>query len=159
MQRHRATSALSNDTCDIFLSCHLNPRRKSNNEGVTPHRSQTHQNIHPAHHQQILLIKRKRNANTVFLTPCVTVRGHYWLGEGQTAHPENHGVKKLKYKSYWKTINNLGGWLDRRYTQRMIAAGGAVHDKRELMLNCVVNQLRQLYLNPPDMAYMGHMWI
>ena len=89
----------------------------------------------------------------------MTVRGHYWLGKGQPAHPENHGVRKLKYKSYWKTVNNLDGWLDLRYTQRKTAARGAVHDKGELMPNCVVNRLRQLYPNPPVMAYYGHMWI
>ena len=94
-----------------------------------------------------------------FLTPCVTVRELYWLGEGQPAHIDNHSVRKIKYKSYWKTINNLGGWLDPRYIQRKIVAGGQANDKRELMLNCVVNQLRQLYPNPPDRPYMEHMWI
>ena len=94
-----------------------------------------------------------------FLTPCVTVREHYWLGEGQPAHPDNHGIRRIKYKSYWKTINNLGGWLDQRYIEKKVAAGGAVHDKRDLMPNCVVNQLRQLYPNPANMQYMGHMWI
>ena len=79
-----------------------------------------------------------------FLTPCVTVRGHYWLGEHQTAHPENHGMRKIKYKSYWKTMNNLGAWLDQRYKQRKVAAGGGAHDKRELMPICIVNQLRHL---------------
>ena len=94
-----------------------------------------------------------------FLTPCVTVRGHYWLGEHQPDHPENHGVRKIKYKSYWKTLNNLGAWLDQRYIQRKVAAGGGAHDKRKLMHICIVNQLRHLYPNPPNMPYMGHMWI
>lgn len=93
------------------------------------------------------------------LTPCVTSHNHYWLGDGQTADRENHGVRKIIYKSYWKFINNSGGWNDNRYLNRKVAAGGQVNDKRELMPSCVVQQLRTLYPNPPDIAYMGHMWI
>ena len=55
-----------------------------------------------------------------FLTPCATVSGHNWLGEGQPAHPDNHGIRRIKYKSYWKAINNLGGWLDQRYFEKKL---------------------------------------
>ena len=94
-----------------------------------------------------------------FLTPCATSHNHYWLGEGQPESRENHGVRKIKYRSYWKFINNSGGWNDNRYLLKKVAAGGQVSDKRELMPSCVVSQLRAMYPNPSDMPYMGHMWI
>ena len=74
-----------------------------------------------------------------FLTPCVTFHNHYWLGDGQPESRENHGVRKIKYKSYWKVINNSGGWNDERYLQKKVAAGGPINDKRELMPSCVVS--------------------
>ena len=65
-----------------------------------------------------------------FLTPCATSHNHYWLGEGQPESRENHGVRKIKYRSYWKFINNSGGWNDNRYLLKKVAAGGQVKDKR-----------------------------
>ena len=93
-----------------------------------------------------------------FLMPCASAHDHFWLGEGQPEHRENHGVRKIKYRSYWKFINNSGGWNDNRNLLK-VAIVGQVNDKRELMPSCVVAQLRVLYPNPLDMPYMGHMWI
>ena len=103
--------------------------------------------------------EEQRECPHCFLIPCVTVHDHYWLGEGQPESRENHCVRKIKYKSYWKVINNSGGWNNNRYLQKKVAAGGQVNDKRELMPYCVVSQLRTLYPNPVNMPYMGHMWI
>ena len=84
-----------------------------------------------------LLDEEQQECPHCFLTPCATSHNHYWLGEGQSESRENHGVRKIKYRSYWKFINNSGGWNDNRYLLKKVAAGGQVNDKHELMPSCV----------------------
>lgn len=97
-----------------------------------------------------------------FLRPCVTDRPMYWLGDGQRACEENSSIRRTKYSSFWKVLNNLGAWSDPRYFEVKIqrANGGewAVNHRREVMPVCVLKKVRSLYPNPKGKPYMEHKW-
>ena len=86
----------------------------------------------------------------------------HWLGDGQRACKENSSIRKAKYTSYWKVLNNLGTWSDQRYIEvkRQRANGGewAVKHRREVMPVCVLKKVRGLYPNPEGKPYMEHKW-
>lgn len=99
-----------------------------------------------------------------FLEPCVTSVHRHWLGDGQPPHKNNPGLRKERYKKYWRVIANCGGWNHPRYIHRKAMAendeddGMQVWNKREIMPECVLKQVRGLYPNPPGQPYMGHKW-
>ncbi len=94
-----------------------------------------------------------------FLTPCVTAHPHHFLGAGQAACAANSGNRRVRYGHYWKVISNMNGWRHTRYLAKKRQVGEfAVYHRREIMPECVLTQVRDLYPNPPGQAYMGHKW-
>lgn len=99
-----------------------------------------------------------------FLSPCVTVCRQSWLGHGAVPHFRNAPLRKKKYKLFWKIISERGGWLHPNYVkkkQELLNRGmddSIVWTPREIMPECVLNLVRELYPNPPGQPYMGHKW-
>lgn len=98
-----------------------------------------------------------------FLTPCIVqqVQGVGWIGPGQGPSHHNSGIRKTLYRRFWHSIANCGGWMLRQYLDRKTQAAGtpaAVMHRREVMPQCVLTFCRDLYPNPKDKPYMGHMW-
>ena len=56
--------------------------------------------------------------NFCFLSPCCTSYNHDFVGGGQAACSKNPGLRKIRYKKYWSTLSNLGGWRKAAYRQR-----------------------------------------
>ena len=74
---------------------------------------------------------------------------------------ENAGIRRSKYRSYWKCLANLGAWNLPEYLQRkesLMQGERAVIHQREVMPVCVLKQVRGLYPNPSGIPYMGHKW-
>ena len=88
-----------------------------------------------------------------FMETCVATMPSDWLGPGQPACDANSGVRKTMYKRYWQLIDNLGGWNLHLYLAKKQLRGdvGLVH-KRQIMPECVVEKVRQLYPNPDIIA-------
>jgi hypothetical protein len=103
-----------------------------------------------------------------FCQPCVTTNRQHWLGRGQAARAGNNLVRKQKYKRFWKMMADRGAWMDPRYLAKKRRAQGAGLDAvendawlpsvREILPDCVINLVRDLYPNPPGIPYMGHKW-
>lgn len=101
-----------------------------------------------------------------FCQPCVTAVRQRWLGQGQTARPGNNDIRKNRYKKFWKRMNDRHAWADDRYLAKKAAAqGGDIENHawlpsvREIMPDCVLELVRELYPNPKGQRYMGHKWI
>lgn len=86
----------------------------------------------------------------------------YLDGNGQAPCMENIGIRHTLYKHYWKLMDNVGGWVDPRYTAKKArTAGGcelAIGSRREIMPMCIVKKLRGLFPNPDSVPYVGHRW-
>ena len=99
-----------------------------------------------------------------YLSPCCTSYDHDFVGQGQEACNENPEIRKVRYRKYWNVISNLGGWNKAAYQQKKRRLAGqskervGVWHRREIMPDCVLNQLRELYPNPSGKAYVGHKW-
>lgn len=116
------------------------------------------------------MILRPGECSECLSVPCVTLFPQRWLGPGQTANPRrpelNSGVRKRIYKKYWKVLKDNRVWEDRRYqrrrslaiTQAKEAGHEPVRVEREIMPQCVLDQVRGLYSNPPGISYMNHQW-
>lgn len=128
--------------------------------------------VHQACQEDILQDEEYRDGECreCFCVPCVTNYPQRWLGPGQAANPrkpeQNSGLRKKIYKKYWKVLKDRYVWMDRRYQNRRARMIKEVRDRgeepvrveREIIPDCVLEQVRGLYPNPPDMPYMGHMW-
>jgi len=95
-----------------------------------------------------------------FLSPCIIAHPHDWLGDGQRPCQENSGMRRVLYNRYWKCMDNQGAWRLESYLQKKTrqAPQGSVAHRREIMPECVVKQVRDLYPNPVGQPYMGHKW-
>lgn len=96
-------------------------------------------------------------------SPCVLQHPQHWFGRGQAPRAGNRNMRKVKYKLFWKMLDDRGAWYDYRYIakkeQRRRDDNFTVWSRREIMPDCVVNFVRGLYPNLPNMPYMGHKWI
>ena len=45
-----------------------------------------------------------------FLSPCVTSYRQSWLGQGANPHQRNSGLRKTRYKKFWKLMSDFGAW-------------------------------------------------
>lgn len=103
--------------------------------------------------------------------PCITTFPQAWLGLGQAPRPGNNGIRKKLYKHYWRVLHGKGLWMDVRYLQRRKRlldiykqenadneAIIAVGSMREIIPDCVLDKVRNLYPNPKSVPYMGHRW-
>lgn len=100
-----------------------------------------------------------------FCLPCVTTNRQAWLGNGQMAHNRNSGIRKQKYKLFWRMLQDRGAWSNPRYLRKKsrLLNRDRVDDsvvvvRREVMPDCILNLVRDLYPNPKSKPYMGHKW-
>jgi hypothetical protein len=92
-------------------------------------------------------------------SPCVTASPQAWLGDGRLARPGNNLIRKKLYRKYWTMLDRRGLWSNSVYLERKERLMLAAHVEltvREIMPDCVLHQVRQLYPNPKDVPYMGH---
>ena len=99
-----------------------------------------------------------------FCNPCVTGNPQAWLGNGQNPHPRNSGIRKKIYKK--KLMSDRNAFNCPQYLRkkaRMLARDqiddSVVTVSREIMPDCVLSVVRNLYPNPPSQPYMGHKWL
>ncbi|XP_078602126.1 uncharacterized protein LOC144876560 [Branchiostoma floridae x Branchiostoma japonicum] len=110
-----------------------------------------------------------------FFDPCVTSRPQKWLGKGNPPGRGNSAVRKTLYKKFWKVLNDRLAWYDPRYIDKknrmwQVYLDGLDENNcwvpgrhspgeqsvREIMPDCVLHQVRQLYPNLPKVPYMDH---
>ena len=68
----------------------------------------------------------------------------------------NHTKRHKDYRKFWKSLKDRGLWQHELYINRKTAAGLSEVELRELMPQCVLNDTRKQYPNPPGVPYMGH---
>ena len=97
-----------------------------------------------------------------FLAPCITENRQLWLAQQPLdPHVRNSGLRKLKYKQFWKMMDREGAWKLQKYIRKKsthLGDDGSVWTLREIMPFCVVHLVRSLYPNPQGQPYMGHKW-
>lgn len=97
-----------------------------------------------------------------FQAPCITAgRDVEFIGKGQAACSQNRAIRNSIYTRYWKMLDFVGLWRDRRYLDRKIALAEGewvLCHRREVMLTYVVQKVRTLYPNPDALPYIGHQW-
>ncbi|XP_031552432.1 uncharacterized protein LOC116289624, partial [Actinia tenebrosa] len=86
-------------------------------------------------------------------TPCVVLgpirpRGH--------PLPTNHTKRLKEYRFFYQKLKKAGLWIREEYLQRKQELGCHIHDVREGMPWCVVEDVRKRWPNPPHIPYMGH---
>ena len=88
--------------------------------------------------------------------PCITV-GELTLIQGSCA-PDitNHTKRHKNYRRFWKSLKDRGLWQHELYINRKTSAGLSEIELRELMPQCVLDDTRKRYPNPPGVPYMGH---
>ncbi|CAC5392266.1 unnamed protein product [Mytilus coruscus] len=98
-------------------------------------------------------------------SPCVTQNRQNWLGVGQRPHARNSRIRKLKYKLFWRMLQDRGAWNNPQYRskKRRLLNRDRVDEtvvivRREVIPDCVLNLVRELYPNPKSKPYMGHRW-
>ena len=94
-------------------------------------------------------------------SPCVTTNPQSWLGDGRPPQPGNNKIRKSLYKKYWVMLDRRGLWRNDIYLIRKERCMNDAHVEltaREIMPECVLEQVRGLYPNPKEIPYMGHFW-
>ena len=94
-------------------------------------------------------------------SPYVTTNPQSWLGDGKPPQPGNNHIRKTLYRKYWVMLDRRGLWRHDIYLQRKERRMNDAHVEltvREIMPDCVLEQVRGLYPNPKDVPYMGHFW-
>lgn len=88
--------------------------------------------------------------------PCITV-GELTLIQGSCA-PDitNHTKRHKNYRQFWKSLKDRGLWQHELYINRKTSAGLSEIELRELMPQCVLDDTRKRYPNPPGVQYVGH---
>lgn len=134
--------------------------------------SHDHDNVEPENENQSGsqpdTVEQLQNGDTCpecFCSPCVTRNRQNWLGNGQIAHVRNSGIRKSKYKLFWRMLQNRGAWSIQQYLNKKARLlnrdrvdESVVVVRREVMPHCVLNLVRELYPNPKSKPYMGHKW-
>jgi hypothetical protein len=96
-----------------------------------------------------------------FNNSCVTSNPQAWLGGGRTARAGNNIIRKRLYRKYWTMLDRRGLWNLPAYLLRKEKAMREANiqlTQREIIPDCVLYQVRNLYPNPKDVPYMGHHW-
>ena len=95
-----------------------------------------------------------------FCVPCVTTSRQSWLEMGQSAHRRNSGIRKKMYRKFWSMLERHPAYLHKK--SAVMECDGVdesvVEVLREIMLDCVLSLVRELYPNPVGVPYLGHKW-
>ena len=102
--------------------------------------------------------------------PCVTDetnRQSWWPSENPSARQTNSIKRKILYKKFWTMLCNRGIFqtqTDRkseaisRDRQRNSFMWHQRGTQRDILPNCVIQQVREWFQNPPSVSYVGHFW-
>ncbi len=93
--------------------------------------------------------------------PWVTGNPQSWLGAGSRPRLGNNLIRKRLYTNYWTVLDRRGLWNNVVYLNRKHLAMRQCQvqlTNREMMPECVLEQVRTLYPNQKDVPYMGHYW-
>ncbi len=84
---------------------------------------------------------------------------------GQSAHRRNSGIRKKMYRKFWSMLEMRNSWRHPAYLQKKSAVmerdgvdESVVEVLREIMPDCVLLLVRELYPNPVGVPYLGHKW-
>ena len=101
----------------------------------------------------------------VFCSPCVTDVRQQWFWNGQKAHCRHSGIRKRLYRKYWSMMNTRGAWRHPLYLRKRAdmmlrdhVDDSVVKVQRDIMPDCVLQLVRNLYPNPHGIPYLGHKW-
>ena len=105
-------------------------------------------------------------------SPCVLDEGNrqsWWPSDCFQPKRTNNTKRKILYKKFWTMLCHRGVFNDPVYIERKSFA--IARDKqrnyflwhnrgtqRDLLPNCVIQQVREWCPNPPNVQYMGHLW-
>ena len=72
--------------------------------------------------------------------------------------PRNTNISKRfkDYREYYRMLKRVGLWSNPVYVMRKTELGIYIDDVREVLPNCVVDDVRKRWPNPPDVPYKGH---
>lgn len=101
--------------------------------------------------------------------PCITsnrFRQGWWPRGNSPPHLVNRSLRLQLYKNFWALLYNHGVWLDPRYKQRKEQAikldprmkRFKWQSKRDIMPNCVIDQIRDWHPKTDGEEYVGHKW-
>jgi hypothetical protein len=105
-----------------------------------------------------------------FLQPCVITHRQSWLIGRKESHTGNRAIRRRMYKKFWSTLYHRDAWKHPLYLMKkqedLIACfpetvwetGSGHHTDREIMPDCLLNLVRDLYPNLPGQPYTGHKW-
>ena len=105
-----------------------------------------------------------------FLQPYVTTYRQSWLVQRKRPHRGNCATRRRMYKKFWSVLYHRDAWKHPQYIhkkqQHLVASfpetvwetGIGHHTDREIMPDCVLELVRDLYPNPPGQPYTGHRW-
>ena len=88
--------------------------------------------------------------------PCVTVSEVTRLQGSCAPDITNHSKRHKDYRRFWKSLKDRGLWQHELYIDRKTSAGLSEVELHELMPQCVLDDTRKRYPNPPGVPYMGH---
>ena len=88
--------------------------------------------------------------------PCITVSEVTRIQESCAPDITNHSKRHKNYRKFWKSLKDRGLWQHELYLHRKTSAGLSDVELRELMPQCVLDNTRKRYPNPPGVPYMGH---
>ena len=88
--------------------------------------------------------------------PCITVSEVTRIQGSCAPDITNHSKRHKNYRQFWKSLKDRGLWQHELYIHRKTSAGLSEVELRELMPQCVLDDTRKRYPNPPGVPYMGH---
>ena len=88
--------------------------------------------------------------------PCITVSEVTRIQGSCAPDITNHSKRHENYRKFWKSLKDRGLWQHELYLHRKTSAGLSDVELRELMPQCVLDDTRKRYPNPPGVPYMGH---
>ena len=122
-------------------------------------------------HEDVAALANEGECPYCLCSPCITTYPQAWLGQGQPPRAGNNTIRKTLYKHFWKVLDRAGLWRDRRYLDRkeyLLEMYKRAHEDdeaivkvgtvREVMPECVLTKVRNMYPNPKKKPYMGHKW-
>ena len=110
--------------------------------------------------------------NQCLCAPCVldeSNRQSWWPSVNSSERRTNNTKRKILYKKFWTMLCHRGVFENQVYIQRKSEAISRDRQRnffmwhqrgtqRDLLPNCVIEQVRQWYPNPPSVSYVGHLW-
>lgn len=91
--------------------------------------------------------------------PCITSQSRgkpSFLSAYGPPRLQNIGKRFRNYREYHRILKKAGLWNNPIYLLKKYELGVHIEDVREVMPNCVVNDVRKRWPNPREVPYKGH---